>query len=133
MSKDGVWSSSVKPPIWKSENAAGCSVSHSASEAAIFIGCASVTATPNSLPTPSWTQRDGQTATISASFAALRKSVDVPAAQQVPAGDAEHQEAAGDQPGEDRVQSRRSSANPLDEDRRRCRSPQLRLAVRAIL
>ena len=42
MSNDGVWSSSVKPPIWKSENAAGCSVSHSASVAAIFIGCASV-------------------------------------------------------------------------------------------
>ncbi len=38
MSKDGVWSSCVKPPIWKSENPAGSSVSHSASVAAIFIG-----------------------------------------------------------------------------------------------
>ena len=60
MSNDGVWSSSVKPPIWKSENPAGCSVSQSASVAAIFIGCASVTATPNSLPTPSWTTETGQ-------------------------------------------------------------------------
>ena len=41
--KLGVWSCSVKPPIWKSENAAGCSVSQSASAAAIFIGCALVT------------------------------------------------------------------------------------------
>ena len=38
MSKLGVWSSCVKPPIWKSENDAGSSVSQSASEAAIFIG-----------------------------------------------------------------------------------------------
>ena len=38
MSKLGVWSSTVKPPIWNSENEAGCSVSHSASVAAIFIG-----------------------------------------------------------------------------------------------
>ena len=38
MSKLGVWSSSLNPPIWKSENAAGCSVSQSASVAAIFIG-----------------------------------------------------------------------------------------------
>ena len=49
----------VKPPIWKSENAAGCSVSHSASVAAIFIGWASVTTTPNSLPTPSCTTETG--------------------------------------------------------------------------
>ena len=38
MEKLGVWSSVVKPPIWKIENDAGCSVSHSASVAAIFIG-----------------------------------------------------------------------------------------------
>ena len=38
MSKLGVWSSVVKPPIWKSENAHGWHVSHSASVAAIFIG-----------------------------------------------------------------------------------------------
>ena len=73
MSNDGVWSSSVKPPIWKRENAAGCSVSQSASTAAIFIGCASVTATPNSLPTPSWTIATGSPTTI-ASFAAARKT-----------------------------------------------------------
>ena len=73
MSNDGVWSSSVKPPIWKSENPAGSSVSQSASVAAIFIGWASVTATPNSLPTPSWTNVTGSATTI-ASFAALRKT-----------------------------------------------------------
>ena len=38
MSKLGVWSSFEKPPIWKSEKAAGSSVFHSASAAAIFIG-----------------------------------------------------------------------------------------------
>ncbi len=72
MENEGVWSSSVKPPIWKSENAAGCSVSQSASVDEIFIGWTSVTKTPNSLPTPSWTAESGRTTTI-ASFAALRK------------------------------------------------------------
>ncbi len=38
MSKLGVWSSTEKPPIWNTENDAGCSVSQSASVAAIFIG-----------------------------------------------------------------------------------------------
>ena len=36
--KLGVWSSFVKPPIWKSENEHGWQVSHCASVAAIFIG-----------------------------------------------------------------------------------------------
>ncbi len=63
----------MKPPIWKSENEAGCSVSQSASVAAIFIGCASVTATPNSLPQPSWTIDTGST-TMMASLAAARKT-----------------------------------------------------------
>ena len=35
---DGVWSLSVKPPIWMSENAHGWHVSHCASVEAIFIG-----------------------------------------------------------------------------------------------
>ena len=39
----GVWSSSVKPPIWKSDIEHGPHVSHCASAAAIFIGCSSVT------------------------------------------------------------------------------------------
>ena len=38
MLKAGVGSLCEKPPIWNSENDAGCSVSHSASAAAIFIG-----------------------------------------------------------------------------------------------
>ena len=114
MSNDGVWSSWVKPPIWKSENAAGFSVSHSASEAAIFIGWASVTATPNSLPTPSWTNETGRT-TMIASFAAPAEGCDVPAAAQVPAGHAEHQEAAGEQPGHDRV-GPGEEHEPLGED-----------------
>ena len=38
MSMDGVWSSTVKPPTWKSEKAQGWHVSHCASVAAIFIG-----------------------------------------------------------------------------------------------
>ena len=91
MSNDGVWSSSVKPPIWKSENPAGCSVSQSASVAAIFIGCASVTATPNSLPTPSWTNVTGQP-DDDRELRRAAEDVDVAAAQQVPAGDAEHEE-----------------------------------------
>ena len=102
MSNDGVWSSSVKPPIWKSENAAGCSVSHSASVAAIFIGWASVTVTPNSLPTPSWTNETGRSTAI-ATFAAAAEEVDVASAQHVPARDAEHDGGAGDQPGQDHV------------------------------
>ena len=70
--KLGVWSSSVKPPIWKSEKPHGWQVSHCASEAAIFMLCALVTASPKWLPTTSWSSVTG-TATISASFAALRK------------------------------------------------------------
>ena len=33
----GVWSSSVKPPIWKAEKPHGWHVFHCASEAAIFM------------------------------------------------------------------------------------------------
>ena len=79
MSNEGVWSSSVKPPIWKSENAAGCSVSQSASAAAIFIGCASVVATPNSLPQPSWTKETGRTTMIASRAAAANTSTLRPA------------------------------------------------------
>ena len=35
--KLGVWSCSVKPPIWKSEKPHGWQVFHCASEAAIFM------------------------------------------------------------------------------------------------
>src|SRR6187551_737047 len=70
--KEGVWSSSVKPPIWKSENEHGWHVSHCASEAAIFMLWALVTASPKRLPTISWRNVIG-TATISASFTDLRK------------------------------------------------------------
>ena len=73
MSNDGVWSSSEKPPIWNSEKAAGSSVFHSASVAAIFIGCASVTTTPNSLPKISWMKDTGST-TMTARVAAPRNS-----------------------------------------------------------
>ncbi len=55
-----------------SEKPHGWQVSHCASEAAIFMLCALVTASPKRLPTMSWRSVTG-TATISASFAALRK------------------------------------------------------------
>ena len=70
--KLGVSSCSVNPPNWKSEKPHGWQVFHCASEAAIFMLCALVTASPKRLPTMSWRSVTG-TATISASFAALRK------------------------------------------------------------
>ena len=72
IAKRGVGSLAVKPPIWKSEKPHGSQVFHCASEAAIFMLCALVTASPKRLPTTSWSSVTG-TATISASFAALRK------------------------------------------------------------
>ena len=62
----------MNPPIWMSEKPQGWQVFHCASEAAIFMLCALVTAAPKRLPTTSWRSVTG-TATISASFAALRK------------------------------------------------------------
>src|SRR6187551_3094646 len=70
---DGVGSSFVKPPIWKAEKPQGWHVSHCASEAAIFMLCALVTAAPKRLPTTSCSSVTG-TATISATIAALRKT-----------------------------------------------------------
>src|SRR5205809_8135646 len=69
----GVGSLVVKPPIWKSEKPQGLQVFHCASEAAIFMLCALVTASPKRLPTTSWSSVTG-IATISASFAARRKT-----------------------------------------------------------
>ena len=63
----------MKPPIWKSENAAGCSVFHSASVAAIFIGWAFVVWIPNALPHQSWTMVSGISSRI-VSLAAARKT-----------------------------------------------------------
>ena len=71
--KLGVSSCSENPPIWKSEKPHGWQVFHCASEAAIFIPCALVTASPKRLPTESWINVAG-TATISASFAARPKA-----------------------------------------------------------
>src|SRR5436190_9246574 len=67
----GVGSLVVKPPIWKSEKPQGWQVFHCASEAAIFMLCALVTASPKRLPTTNWSSVTG-TATISASLAAFR-------------------------------------------------------------
>ena len=61
------------PPIWKSENPHGWHVFHCASEAAIFMLCWAVTASPKRLPTDSWISVAG-IATITASFAARRNS-----------------------------------------------------------
>ena len=61
----------MNPPIWKSENEAGCSVSQSASAAEIFIGCNSVTRMPKWLPNHMLKHATG-TSTISASLAAGR-------------------------------------------------------------
>src|SRR3954451_11264816 len=69
----GVGSCAEKPPIWNREKPHGWHVFHCASEAAIFIPCALVTASPKRLPTDSWTSVEG-TATISASIAARRKT-----------------------------------------------------------
>jgi hypothetical protein len=66
----------VNPPIWKSEKPHGWQVFHCASEAAIFMLCALVTAAPKRLPTTSWSSVTG-TATISASFRRLQEEVDV--------------------------------------------------------
>ncbi len=71
--KLGVASCSENPPIWKIEKPHGWQVFHCASEAAIFIPCALVTASPKRLPTESWISVAG-TATISASFAARPNS-----------------------------------------------------------
>jgi hypothetical protein len=49
----GVRSLAVNPPIWNIEKPHGWQVSHCASEAAIFIPCALVTASPKRLPTTS--------------------------------------------------------------------------------
>src|SRR4029453_19273126 len=70
--KRGVGSCSEKPPIWKSEKPHGLQLFHCASDAAIFMLWPLVTAPPKRLPTTSWSRVTG-TATISASFAALRK------------------------------------------------------------
>ena len=69
--KLGVSSCSVKPPIWKSEKLQGWQVVHCASEAAIFMLWALVTASPKRLPTTNCSRVTG-TATINASFAACR-------------------------------------------------------------
>ena len=71
--KLGSGSCAENPPIWKTEKPHGWQVFHCASEAAIFIPCALVTASPKRLPTDSWMSVAG-TATISASFAARRNS-----------------------------------------------------------
>src|SRR4051794_41982433 len=65
----GVWPPGETPPIWKSENEQPEHVSHWASEAAIFIGCRSVTRMPKALPNIRFRLATG-TSTISASFAA---------------------------------------------------------------
>ena len=71
--KAGSGSFAVNPPIWNTEKPHGWQVSHCASDAAIFIPCALVTASPKRLPTDSWMSVAG-TATISASFAARRNN-----------------------------------------------------------
>ena len=71
--KLGVSSLWVKPPIWNSENAQCEHVSHCASLAEIFIGWRLVTRIPKWLPNQRLTHETG-TSTISATFAAGRKS-----------------------------------------------------------
>ena len=87
IAKRGVSSCSVNPPIWKSEKPQGWQVVHCASEAAIFMLCAPVTASPKRFPTTSCSSVTG-TATINASFAAIRnKSTSRPrrnCQQQIP-------------------------------------------------
>ena len=96
--KLGVGSCAENPPIWKSEKPHGCQVFHSASEAAIFIPCALVTASPKRLPTDSCSERrrhrDDQR-----ELRRAPEQLDVAAAQEVPAGDAEHEDGAEDQAG----------------------------------
>ena len=87
--KLGVGFCAEKPPNWMSEKPHGWQVCHCASEVAIFMSCALVTASPKRFPTTSWSSVTG-TATISASFAALTEEVGVRAAQEVPAAHAEH-------------------------------------------
>src|SRR6476661_5771646 len=70
--KLGFSSCFVNPPNWISEKPHGWQEFHCASDAAIFMLCALVTASPKRLPTTSWRSVTGS-ATISASFAALRK------------------------------------------------------------
>ena len=87
--KLGVGSCAENPPIWKSEKPHGWQVFHCASEAAIFMPCALVTASPKRLPTDELDQRrrhrDDQR-----QLRRPAEQVDVAAAQQVPAADAEH-------------------------------------------
>ena len=71
--KLGVWSLSVKPPTCNSDMAHGAHVSHCASAAEIFIGWSFVTRIPKWLPNQRFVHATG-TSTISASFAAGRKS-----------------------------------------------------------
>ena len=63
----------MNPPIWKSENDAGCCVFHNASVAAIFIGCTFVVSIPNALPHQSWIAVSG-IKQQDRSFAAARKT-----------------------------------------------------------
>ena len=71
--KLGFGSCAEKPPIWNREKPHGSHVFHCASEAAIFMPCALVTASPKRLPTDSWISVAG-TATMSANAAPRRNS-----------------------------------------------------------
>src|SRR6478609_10101841 len=71
----GVGSSDDQPPIWNSENEAGCWVVHSASVEAIFIGWLLVTTTPNSLPHTRLRNATGSATTIASRAAIPNSSV----------------------------------------------------------
>ena len=107
--KLGVWSDSVKPPIWKSENEQLEHVFHCASDAAIFIGCSVGDEDAEMAAEPEVDTEATGTSTISASFAAGRKSSTLrrraKCQQQTPKTTAD----AGGQPGEDRVRRTRTA------------------------
>ncbi len=92
----------MKPPIWNSENEAGCSVSQSASEAEIFIGCRSVVTIPKLLPNHEVEGRHGHQHD-QRELRGAQEQVALAAAHELPAGDAEHDHGRRGHAGEDRV------------------------------
>ena len=123
--KLGVGSCAEKPPIWKSEKPHGSQVFHCASEAAIFIPCALVTASPKRLPTTAGAASPARRRSARASPPGGRASTLRPrrkCQQQTPSTTID----AEDQPGEDRVQAR-AQREVVRQQRPDAR--QLRLAV----
>ncbi len=102
MSNDGVWSSSVKPPIWKSENAGGLLGLPQRLRRGDLHRLGVGDRDPELAADPELDERDGEE-DDDRDLRRAAEEVDVASPQHVPARDAEHDGGAGDQPGQDHV------------------------------